>query len=74
MAVLFFLVVVALVVVAWALIAYVRGSAQMLDPGADLTQGHRFPSEKGEALTLLQEDLSFAERPTEPESAETESR
>jgi hypothetical protein len=40
----------------------------------NLTQGHRFPSETGEAPTLLQEDLSFAERATEPQPAETDSR
>jgi hypothetical protein len=57
-----FLVVVAIVVVAWAALVLLRGSKKVADKGADLTTGHQFPSEKGEAPSLLEDDLSFANR------------
>jgi hypothetical protein len=65
MAVIVFLVVVALIAVAWALLALMRGSKEIVDKDADLTAGHKFPSETGQAPSLLEDDLSFANRETD---------
>jgi hypothetical protein len=43
MAALFFLVLAALVLVAWAVIAYVRGSAEVLEPDAESHPGASLP-------------------------------
>jgi hypothetical protein len=63
-AVLLFLIVVGIVVLAWAAFAFFRGSKEVADEDADLTAGHQFPSEKGQAPSLLDDDLSFANRET----------
>jgi hypothetical protein len=72
MAVIFFLVLVALVVVVWAAFAFIRGSKEVVDKQSDLTTGHELPAEKGGEPSLLEEDLSFANRPTETEPTERE--
>jgi hypothetical protein len=65
MAVIVFLVIIAVIVVAWALFALMRGSKKVVDEDANLTAGHKFPSETGHAPSLLEDDLSFANRETE---------
>jgi hypothetical protein len=55
MAVIFFLVLIVVVIGAWALIAYARAGAKAADTGIDRTNAASGPS-------LLEEDLSFAGR------------
>jgi hypothetical protein len=73
MAVIVFLVIIAVIVVAWALFALMRGSKKVADKDTELTTGHQFPSETGQAPSLLEDDLSFANRETDTsrESAPT---
>ena len=69
-AVIVFLVLVGLVVAIWFAVAFLRGSKEIADEDADLAAGHTLPSEKGEAPTLLEADLSFATRESEATRSE----
>jgi hypothetical protein len=62
MAVIIFLGLVVIAVLVWAAFAIFRGSKEVADEDTDLAAGHEFPSERGEAPTLLEDDLSFANR------------
>jgi hypothetical protein len=74
MVVVVFLLLVVLAVAAWAAFAFFRGSKEVADETSDLTTGHQFPAEKGDAPTLLEDDLSFANRETDTPPSEHPSR
>jgi hypothetical protein len=59
-AVIIFLAIVLVVIVAWFAIASVRGSKEVVESDTDLQAGHQFPAERGGAPSLLEDDLSFA--------------
>ena len=60
MAVIIFLAVVLLIVLAWIAFAFMKGSKEVVESDTDLQAGHRFPAERGDAPSLLESDLSFA--------------
>lgn len=72
MAVSIFIVLVAVVALVWAGFALMHGSREVADERSDLTAGHRFPSENDEAPSLLEDDLSFANRHTKATRATQE--
>ena len=60
-AVIIFLAVVLLIVLAWVALALMRGSKEVVESDTDLQAGHQFPAERGDAPSLLGDDLSFAD-------------
>jgi hypothetical protein len=59
-AVIIFLAVVLLIVLAWVALAFLKGSKEVVESDTDLQAGHQFPVERGDAPSLLEDDLSFA--------------
>jgi len=59
-AVIIFLAVVLLIVLAWVALAFLKGSKEVVESDTDLQAGHQFPAERGDAPSLLEDDLSFA--------------
>jgi hypothetical protein len=62
MAVIIFIALVVLVVLVWAAIAFFRGAKEAVEGDAGIAAGHQFPAERQAAPTLVEEDLSFANR------------
>ena len=60
MAVIIFLAVVLLIVLAWIAFAFLKGSKEVVESDSDLQAGHQFPAERGDAPSLLEDELSFA--------------
>jgi hypothetical protein len=50
-----------LVVLAWVALVLMKGSKEVVESDTDLQAGHQFPAERGDAPSLLEDDLSFAD-------------